>query len=57
MKVLVVANMFPTASEPWFGSFVRDQVDDLRDLGTEVDVFHFDGRRDWRASSCARSGW
>lgn len=44
MRVLVVSNMFPTPDEPWFGSFVRDQVDDLVALGLDVDVLHFDGR-------------
>jgi glycosyltransferase involved in cell wall biosynthesis len=46
MKVLAVTNMYPTAAEPWFGCFVRDQVEDLRALGLEVDVLPFDGRRD-----------
>jgi len=44
MRVLVVTNMFPTGAEPWFGSFVRDQVDDLRALDVDVDVHAFDGR-------------
>jgi len=44
MKVLVVTNMYPTASEPWFGSFVRDQVEDLRALGLDVELLSFDGR-------------
>jgi glycosyltransferase involved in cell wall biosynthesis len=42
--VLVVTNMYPTADEPWFGSFVRDQVEDLRKLGLEVELLAFDGR-------------
>jgi glycosyltransferase involved in cell wall biosynthesis len=44
MKVLVVTNMYPTAAEPWFGSFVRDQVEDLRKLGIELELLSFDGR-------------
>jgi len=36
--------MYPTPAEPEFGCFVRDQVDDLRALGTAVDVLAFDGR-------------
>jgi teichuronic acid biosynthesis glycosyltransferase TuaC len=36
--------MYPTEKEPWFGCFVRDQVDDLRALGVSVDVLSFDGR-------------
>jgi teichuronic acid biosynthesis glycosyltransferase TuaC len=46
MRVLVVTNMFPTSLEPWFGSFVADQVDDLQALGFDMRVLHFDGRRD-----------
>ena len=30
MKVLAVTNMYPTLSEPWFGSFVKDQIETLR---------------------------
>jgi glycosyltransferase involved in cell wall biosynthesis len=41
--------MFPTPSEPWFGSFVKDQIEAVRRLGVEVDLLRFDGRRDWRA--------
>jgi teichuronic acid biosynthesis glycosyltransferase TuaC len=44
MRVLVVTNMFPTLAEPWFGTFVKEQVDDLRSAGVEVDVMSFDGR-------------
>lgn len=36
--------MYPTPVEPHFGCFVKDQVDDLRGLGAEVDVLAFDGR-------------
>ena len=44
MRVLVLTNMYPTEAEPAFGSFVRDQVQDLRALGAEVSVLQFDGR-------------
>jgi teichuronic acid biosynthesis glycosyltransferase TuaC len=44
LRVLVITNMYPTLAEPEFGCFVRDQVDDLRALGAEVDVLAFDGR-------------
>jgi glycosyltransferase involved in cell wall biosynthesis len=53
VNVLVVTNMYPTSAEPWFGSFVRDQVDDLRTLGLDVEVLAFDGRQ--RASEYARA--
>jgi teichuronic acid biosynthesis glycosyltransferase TuaC len=45
VNVLVYTNMYPTEAEPWFGSFVRDQVEDLRSLGLDVEVLAFDGRR------------
>ncbi len=44
MRVLCLTNMYPTADEPAAGSFVRDQVEDLRELGVDVDVLSFDGR-------------
>jgi glycosyltransferase involved in cell wall biosynthesis len=46
LRVLVVTNMFPTEEEPWYGSFVRDQVEDLAALGVALRVLSFDGRRD-----------
>jgi glycosyltransferase involved in cell wall biosynthesis len=45
LKVLLVTNMYPTEEEPWFGSFVRDQVEDLESLGLHLRLLHFDGRR------------
>ena len=42
MRALIVTNMWPTASEPALGSFVRDQVDALRELdGVDIEVFAF----------------
>jgi teichuronic acid biosynthesis glycosyltransferase TuaC len=41
MRALVVTNMYPTAERPELGSFVRDQVEALRGLGAEVEVFAF----------------
>lgn len=56
MRVLTVTNMYPTEAEPWFGSFVKDQIEAVRRLNVAVDVLNFDGRRDWRAyASAARS--
>jgi teichuronic acid biosynthesis glycosyltransferase TuaC len=43
LKVLVVTNMLPTAERPHLGTFVRDQVEDLRGLGIEVAVLFVDG--------------
>jgi teichuronic acid biosynthesis glycosyltransferase TuaC len=47
LKVLVVTNMYPTEDEPWFGCFVREQVEDLISLSIDVRLVHFDGRADW----------
>jgi teichuronic acid biosynthesis glycosyltransferase TuaC len=47
MRVLVVTNMYPSHAEPQFGCFVKEQVEDLRNLGVDVDVFFFDGRQEW----------
>jgi glycosyltransferase involved in cell wall biosynthesis len=40
--------MYPSESHPATGSFVRDQVEDLRSLGLDVEVLAFDGRADTR---------
>lgn len=45
MRIVVLTNMYPSESREYFGVFVRDQVEDLRDLGVEVDVVSFDGRK------------
>ena len=44
MRVLVLTNMWPD-SAGLFGTFVADQVDDLRAGGVETDVLSFDARR------------
>lgn len=41
MRVLVVTNFVPDAGAPQRGRWVRDQVDELRRLGLEVEVFSF----------------
>ncbi len=41
MRVLVVTNITPDPSYPSRGSFVRDQVAALRELGVEVETFGF----------------
>ena len=38
MRILVVTNMYPTASRPYFGIFVERQVDALRRAGVDVEV-------------------
>jgi glycosyltransferase involved in cell wall biosynthesis len=44
MRVLVVTNMYPNPQMPASGTFVRDQVESLRALGVESDVFFIDGK-------------
>ncbi len=41
MRVLVVTNFVPDDSAPQRGQWVRDQVDEVRKRGIEVDVFAF----------------
>ncbi len=41
MRVLVVTNFEPDAGAPQRGRWVRDQIDETRKLGVEVDVFSF----------------
>jgi glycosyltransferase involved in cell wall biosynthesis len=41
MRVLVVTNFVPDAGAPQRGRWVRDQVEEIRRLGTEVEVFSF----------------
>ncbi|HEU5143474.1 MAG TPA: glycosyltransferase [Solirubrobacterales bacterium] len=41
MRVLVVTNFEPDESAPQRGQWVRDQVEELRRLGVEVEVFSF----------------
>jgi len=43
MRALIVTNMYPTATQPALGSFVRDQVDALRRIdGVDIEVFSFE---------------
>jgi glycosyltransferase involved in cell wall biosynthesis len=41
MRVLVVTNFVPDAAAPQRGRWVRDQVEEVRRLGVEVEVFSF----------------
>ena len=41
MRVLVVTNFMPDAGAPQRGRWVRDQVDEVRSRGIEVDLFEF----------------
>jgi Glycosyl transferases group 1/Glycosyl transferase 4-like domain len=53
MRVLAVTNMYPTEAEPWFGSFVKDQIEAVRRRRVTVEVLSFDGRQDVRAYASA----
>lgn len=44
LRVLVVTNLWPTETDPSFGSFVKAQMESLRPLGIEYDVCFFNGR-------------
>jgi glycosyltransferase involved in cell wall biosynthesis len=44
MKVLVATAMYPTPRNPAFGSFVRTQVEALKQAGVEIEVLVLDGR-------------
>lgn len=44
MKILLVSQMWPSASDPDFGAFLVPHVDALRALGHEVEVVAIEGR-------------
>ena len=44
IRVLVVTNMYPSANDPAFGTFVGDEVETLRRLGLHVDVLFINGK-------------
>lgn len=41
VRSLLVTNLYPTAERPRLGRFVADQVEALRELGAEVELFTF----------------
>ena len=55
LRVLIVANMYPSPSRPSYGVFVADQVAALRATGeADVEVFHWNARRrPWRYALAA----
>lgn len=44
MRVLVFTNMYPFADMPFYGSFVKDEVESLRAAGVDVDVYFVNGK-------------
>ena len=43
MRVLFITNMYPEEERPWYGSFLRTQVESLREIGLDVTVLHVRG--------------
>jgi glycosyltransferase involved in cell wall biosynthesis len=41
VRVLIATNLYPSAEHPRRGRFVRDQVEELKELEVEVEVFSF----------------
>lgn len=44
MRILVLTNMYPTCEHPFYGIFVKEQVESLRNEGIDGDVFFINGR-------------
>lgn len=44
MKILVVTNMYPDNKRPFYGIFVKEQVDSLRKQGVDIDVYYICGK-------------
>jgi teichuronic acid biosynthesis glycosyltransferase TuaC len=52
VRVLVVTNFMPDASAPQRGRWVRDQVEEMRRQGLEIELFEFPrGRREYRPAT------
>lgn len=49
MRALIVTNMYPTPARPHAGTFIAAQVNSLRDIGVELDVWHVDRQEKGRA--------
>jgi glycosyltransferase involved in cell wall biosynthesis len=41
VRALIVTNLYPTPEQPRLGRFVHDQVEAMRELGAEVELFTF----------------
>lgn len=44
MRILHVTTNYPTPDRPVFGIFVKEQVESLREIGVDCDVFYCDGQ-------------
>ncbi len=45
MNVLYVTNCYPTAEMPWYGIFVKREVESISDMGVKTDLLFINGRR------------
>lgn len=55
MRILVLTAMYPTDAQPARGTFVKQQVQSLREKGLEIEVLDFEGGRSlW---NYLRAGW
>ena len=50
MKIVIIANGYPTKQEPQFGCFEKDQAFELKKQGHDVTILYIDGRfrKYWR---------
>lgn len=44
MKILQITNAFPTASMPVYGIFIREQIESLKQIGMDSDIYFINGR-------------
>ena len=44
MKILHVTNAYPTSGLPVYGIFIKEQIDSLKDIGIDCDLYFINGR-------------
>jgi len=44
MRILQITNNYPTVNYPIYGIFVKEQIESLKEVGIECDVFFINGR-------------
>ena len=47
MKILIVTNMYPNSKDHFFGIFVKNQIDKIKNLNPAIkqDIFFIDGKQ------------
>ena len=50
MKILHITNNFPTLNFPIFGIFIKEQIESLRSLGSENEVFFINSREEGKGA-------